>query len=69
MKKEKIQNIIDRLVSMERYLKRLNNDLYNYDSLIEDDKASLSFEYGRFLKNLTWLRMEVAELRDKEGKE
>jgi len=67
MKKEKIQNIIDRLVSMERYLKRLNNDLYNYDSLIEDDKASLSFEYGRFLKNLTWLRMEVAELRDKEG--
>lgn len=69
MNTEKLQNIIDRLVSMERYLKRMNNDLYNYDSLLVDDKASLSFEYGRFLKNLTWLRMEVAELRDKEGKE
>jgi hypothetical protein len=68
MKKEKMQNIIDRLVSMERYLKRLNNDLYNYDSLIEDDKASLSFEYERYLKNLTWLRMELAELKNKEGK-
>lgn len=69
MNTEKLQNIIDRLVSMERYMKRMNNDLYNYDRLLEDDKASLSFEYGRFLKNLTWLRMEVAELRDKEEKE
>ena len=68
MNTEKLQNIIDRLVSMERYLKRMNNDLYNYESLIEDDKASLRFEHERFLKNLTWLRIELAELRDKEGK-
>jgi hypothetical protein len=65
--KEKLQNIIDRLVSMERYMKRLNTDLYNYHTLTEDDRASLSFEYERFLKNLTWLRMEIATLKYKEG--
>ena len=69
MNTEKLQNIIDRLVTMERYMKRMNNGLYNYERLIEDDKDSLRFEYERFLKNLTWLRIELAELRDKEGKE
>lgn len=65
--KEKLQNIIDRLVFMERYMKRLNTDLYNYHTLLEDDRASLSFEYERFLKNLTWLRMEIATYKNNGG--
>lgn len=65
--KEKLQNILDRLVSMERYMKRLNTDLYNYHTLLEDDRASLSFEYERFLKNLTWLRREIATYKNNGG--
>lgn len=63
---EKLQNIIDRIVILERYGKRLNNDLHNYHVLTEDDKASLSFEYERFIKNLIWIRMELAEYKHGE---